>query len=373
MAEPTAARERKIVYSIQVLRGLAAFAVLLRHASKAAVGAGGHEAFGVGQAGVDVFFVISGVVIYLTSRHLSWDVFLRRRIARIVPLYWLVLLSAVASMLLPFGAFRTYGGFDPANTVLSFLFVPWRGGEGGIFPPIVAGWTLNFEMYFYAICTLVLAVAPRRLFLPLVSAVVVVGILLGIPLVWAGGEDVTFGPFILLLPISIEFVAGLWIAHLWSQGRRTSTSVNLALVVGAIVWFALTPIAHPYTVWRPLAWGVPAAAVVWAAMASEERVPFGRWRAGLMLGDSSYALYLTHTIVLAVGVVLLRKAHLVGLPIAVKLAAFSAVCLLAGVAVHLLIELPLVRAASRALGLTSKPADQVGLRSAELAPPDGRG
>ena len=73
------------VRSIQYLRGFAAFGVLIYHAAERAGGA-----FGLGAAGVDVFFVISGFIMWVVTckRSPSPQEFLLKRVQRIVPLYW---------------------------------------------------------------------------------------------------------------------------------------------------------------------------------------------------------------------------------------------------------------------------------------------
>jgi peptidoglycan/LPS O-acetylase OafA/YrhL len=47
----------------------------------------------VGAKGVDIFFIISGFVMVISSRSLitpndGWKIFLKKRLIRIVPLYW---------------------------------------------------------------------------------------------------------------------------------------------------------------------------------------------------------------------------------------------------------------------------------------------
>lgn len=82
---------------IQALRALAASAVLVAHTGGefeqhlSLPGLGPN--FGVGSAGVDLFFVISGFVMVYSSERLfgdraSFRTFLTRRAIRIVPLYW---------------------------------------------------------------------------------------------------------------------------------------------------------------------------------------------------------------------------------------------------------------------------------------------
>lgn len=369
-APAATAKERQIIYSLQILRGIAAFLVLMRHSAKFSVTKNSWDAFGMGQAGVDIFFVISGVVIYLTGRNLEWHVFFRRRIARIVPLYWLMTSAAVIVAVLPglLGAtgFTSHGGFSLYNAVMSYLFIPAPDENGDFYPQIVAGWTLNFEMYFYTLCALALLFAPRRLFPHVVTGLVLIGIGIGATLFWGHGAKAPVAPMVLLLPIALEFVAGLWIARIWLTGRRTSSLVNALLLAAAVAWLALSPVAAPYSVWRPLAWGVPAAMIIWAMMASEERFAFKHWRPALLLGDSSYALYLTHPMLLAFSAAVLRKLH-IALPMGIKFCFAIALCVAVGIIVHKLVELPLVKVASRLLGLSGRPVAHASLQSAEGA------
>ncbi|HEX2801677.1 MAG TPA: acyltransferase, partial [Phenylobacterium sp.] len=90
---PQGARPPGEVRSIQALRGLAALAVLVFHAADRAGGT-----FGVGASGVDVFFVISGFIMWVvTCRETPTPArFLARRAERIAPLYWLVTLGTAA-------------------------------------------------------------------------------------------------------------------------------------------------------------------------------------------------------------------------------------------------------------------------------------
>src|SRR5690348_7613306 len=85
--------------TIQALRAIAALLVVVYHAFemwdlRVTPGAGG-PAWSNGAAGVDIFFVISGFVMVVSSQRLlkrahAGLIFLRHRVVRIVPLYWLL-------------------------------------------------------------------------------------------------------------------------------------------------------------------------------------------------------------------------------------------------------------------------------------------
>src|SRR5437764_12240277 len=109
-----------LVY-IQILRFFAALAVVAFHALGLAPK--GFElpesavslALSYGGRGVDLFFVISGFIIFYTSRSatLSPAGFLRRRVERIVPLYFFVIFTFILLAVMLPAVFATPGWYTP--------------------------------------------------------------------------------------------------------------------------------------------------------------------------------------------------------------------------------------------------------------------
>ena len=344
-ATPQQLKRAPIIHGLQILRGIAALLVLARHSAKA-VSTTPSSAFEVGQAGVDVFFVISGVVIYLTARRQSWHLFFRRRIARIVPLYWLALILTIL------GDVARQMNQEPgwlANALLSFMFIPAYNPQGGIFPPLVVGWTLNFEMWFYVMCGAALLLgAGARLHIAL-TGMLLLAVMIG--LVFLSGNEWTPTPATVpLLPITLEFLAGLWLAKFWISGHRATPAQAAALVAASVLWLVLAPAAAPLTVSRPLNWGVPAVAITWAVMSMEEHLPFIRMKAALLLGNASYALYLVHPIVIGIEMLCIAR-FAPGLPAGVTLIVLLISAIVAGILTHLIVERRLLLMANRLLGL----------------------
>jgi exopolysaccharide production protein ExoZ len=148
--------------SIQVLRGVAAVMVVLFHVL----------GFQIGSAGVDIFFVISGFIMFHTNREVFGHagaaiLFLKRRILRVAPLYWLCT------------AFALWPKTELKTLAASVLFVPVRSGDGSIHTVLAPGWTLNFEMFFYIVFAAGL-VLPRKYGLPAIVATLSGLILLGL-------------------------------------------------------------------------------------------------------------------------------------------------------------------------------------------------
>jgi exopolysaccharide production protein ExoZ len=131
-------RAKTSILSIQYLRGIAAIAVLLFHASETY-----DLGFRIGAAGVDLFFIISGIVMWVTTsqKNISPSVFMRRRIIRIVPMYWVATLVTYACISLRPNFF--YGQHPSLMDLFtSLLFLP-PIKDGALHPIVLQGWTLS--------------------------------------------------------------------------------------------------------------------------------------------------------------------------------------------------------------------------------------
>ena len=113
---------------------------------------------------VDIFFVISGFIMWVTTvgRTLSPQEFLYRRLVRIVPLYWLVTAFTVLVMVVAPQAMQS-SRFDLAHVVASFAFWPALHPVTGHYAPVlIPGWTLNYEMFFYVVFAACLLLRPAH-------------------------------------------------------------------------------------------------------------------------------------------------------------------------------------------------------------------
>jgi len=153
-----------VILPIQYLRAFAAMSVVWLHAIEQMPGAGATFDLHFGASGVDVFFVISGFIMLATTRGRDTTAagFLVRRLLRVAPLYWLATLAMLAGSLLAPAAFHTLR-YSAATVVESLLFIPhWSlAFPGNAWPVLVPGWTLNYEMFFYVLFALSLALPAR--------------------------------------------------------------------------------------------------------------------------------------------------------------------------------------------------------------------
>jgi exopolysaccharide production protein ExoZ len=288
---------------VQGLRAAAALSVAFVHTANDAITAGRDpggwiEAISRSMpwaTGVDIFFVISGFVIVHASANLfaqpgGATLFLRRRLTRIVPLYWVLTTLFLAMEFLQRSAIHAETGGAP-YLVASYLFVPWPRPEGLMEPALGLGWTLNYEMFFYLVLTPFLLLPRTR---------AVAGSAVALCLLVAAGQIFGFeaaAPRFWANPIILEFVLGMGVALAVARGLTLPGWVRLGLVAVAVV--CLHEQAAAALVWRPMAFGVPGALLVIAAVSARRPEHIGAGVRGLVrLGDASYAMYLFHPFVM---------------------------------------------------------------------------
>lgn len=312
---------KRHIDDIQILRAVAAIAVLFFHLEREISGSR-PGAFGttfvdvawLGQVGVDIFFVISGFIMYFVHYQdfaklgMSGQFFLRRLI-RIVPSYWLLTTITVAGLVFLPELFNSRTP-DWAWITASYLFVPWQAPAGDISPPVGPGWTLNYEMYFYVIFALLLLV-PRRIALPVMTVFMTASAVLGVIL---QPQVPMLG--LMTSALLIEFLCGIWLAWAFVTGITLRGPVLVLLTLAAVAVFATGPMVYVdgdlATWWRLPFFGLPAATIVAtvllrAGLQDEVRQPGLLRRALMRLGDSSYALYLTHVFTLRICSVVLHR------------------------------------------------------------------
>jgi len=294
METPIAARQTPrprapaVLLSIQALRAAAALAVVAYHALQ-----WGDGGFDVGRAGVDVFFVISGFILWhvTAGADASPRAFLWRRLIRVAPLYWLTTLAVAA-------AAPIWPGFLPevrpgwAHLALSLAFIPHLDPRGLPFPTLPPGWTLDYEAVFYLIFAAALA-GPRGR-----RAVVVIGALAAVTAF--GFLDPEPFYFLGANPMLLQFAAGVGIGMLVERRRIPPRGWGWAMLLAAAGLWVWVETGRRFTeLWRPLLWGVPAVLTVAGALTLElgdegRPAPSVMARPIRVLGDASYAIYILH-------------------------------------------------------------------------------
>lgn len=286
-----------------------------------------------GSRGVDVFFVISGFIMYTAARDEPVVDFVWRRLIRIVPLYWAATLAtfAVRACLAPSANLNAEVAMQLAK---SLAFIPHYSptAPGFIWPYLVPGWTLNFEMFFYAIFAL--AIGLKRP-LAVTGGIISLLVVLGIAAHPSHAALKTYTD-----PIMLEFFAGVVIGALYQ--RFTFKGLDLLLPVGVLALLLFDLVTIP-ALRLPYAAGA-AIAILTGALALERRKVRLDSKILKLLGDASYSIYLSHTAALIFFFRLWYHIPLTGWPqfigvVTTGLALASA----GGVVIHLIVERPMLR------------------------------
>jgi len=288
-----------MIYSIQVLRFFAAFFVVLTHSMEAL-----DLPISIGGFGVDLFFVVSGFIIsYVTE--FSQSGFARKRIIRIVPLYWLFT-AFVAAIAFFAPSLLKSAEFDIAHIVASLFFVPLWTEQTEFHPILKLGWTLNCEVFFYVLFFVAMQISHR--YRELLAAVLIAAAVIGLTLAPLDPHNpLKFYANTILFEFIFGMVLSKFYRRLDFARFRAPPAVAVAcILVGVTVLVATSTFSTGID--KFLRWGLAASLTVYGALSLEELFQglSARSKALVALsGDLSYPMYLVHIYAIAVLVRLL--------------------------------------------------------------------
>lgn len=262
-----------VISTLQALRFIAALFVMLFHLGMSKSG----------YKGVDLFFVMSGFVIYYHYHaHTSDDNYVKKycinRLTKIYLLYWTSLV--ILHLLVPF----------PLNvtTLRSLLLIPHHHDYLGV------SWSLSYELYFYLLMGLILFCTPPQMHKPILYIIFLVTtaiILLDQTSFSIKGSVSSF-----LLGHNLwEFLLGVIAACLFDSGfpgGGKHPKLYFIVSLSALVVFSLVDMGY-FTPGNYIVYGVLAFLIIITAVTAEKQLPALPARKLInQLGNSSFAIYL---------------------------------------------------------------------------------
>jgi exopolysaccharide production protein ExoZ len=322
----------KELIGVQYLRGIAAMLVVLHHLY--------FNNTQLGPFGVKIFFVISGFVMWHTAgaADISAIVFWRRRIVRIVPLYW-IFLSILVAIELSAPQYLKSTVITPENVVKSFLFIPhYHVVQKFIAPLLIPGWSLNYEMFFYFIFGITLLVRSRALRAIMIGALLCVLVLLGLLL---NPEDAAAATY--TNPDLLLFLDGIILAMIYRTHNIDSVMLGLILICVGVLWHSI-PVFGDFGLFENFI-SLSPALIVAGTLALEPTLRRAPSFVLHTIGNASYSIYLSHLFFLRLFE--LGWRHFVAFGSSevseVMYVAFAFVFSIAGgIAVHYMIERPML-------------------------------
>ena len=336
--------------NVQSLRGIAAVMVVYYHAHGALIKRAAElnltssfwtQEQGItkfGALGVDIFFVISGFIIF----HSTWDKtlssrqFIMARTRRIYPLYWVASLFFIALTLLPGTSYQ----LGTQEIIFSLLLIP-AYFNGDVKPVLEVGWSLYYEMFFYLLFAALIWQTRKVILLQLTGLfcfLVIVGSVFHTDAaIWK----------VITNDRLLEFIAGGWAALVYrSRTAMPWNSYKRWAALFVIASFGLAFVAADG--WREdysalITRGPIALALFSLFLFDDKWKPLISGRLMSFLGDASYSIYLFHMFPLMIvsgiwkrGLAISPFHGLVTWGILITLG------VAAGIVAHVLIEKPLM-------------------------------
>lgn len=286
-------------FSLQILRGFAAWLVVFHHyvyifyiLNHKRPGIIGDYFWNFGAFGVDVFFVLSGFIMYasLQKRSQNGIQYFFNRVLRIMPLYWTYLIILLLLTIL-FNKEIFFSNYNFETLFKSILLIPHKNLNGsGYYPILYVGWTLTYEMFFYFILAFSIFLNKSKA-LSYCSVALII-----IPIVSYYFHLTLFGNNKFLL---WEFVSGIFIGYLINY-YKNKIEKNLIFFSWLIV--LLIPVFLFILGWSFYSKFLIASLIVLFFILNDNKNAQvnGFIKFLVKLGDYSFSTYLSHIIVIGV-------------------------------------------------------------------------
>lgn len=252
-----------------------------------------------GSIGVDLFFVISGFIIYFVTDNNKSGFnasisFIFKRVIRVIPPYFIMTM-----------VFVYFGGYSIDNLMNSLLFLPSTTSEAPFYgyPSLVVGWSLNYEIYFYLAAFIgILAFKNKKwLFVTLgiMTIIITPAIVKGNLLLSSTFNYGIKSAYLSMITnsIIIDFVFGVlcgWI----TKNVTFSSKIVVSLSIISIFFFTAVYFIGFRSEHGPILWGFASFMLVLSFVELEKKQLIYIPKTMTAIGDISFSIYLIHIPVL---------------------------------------------------------------------------
>jgi exopolysaccharide production protein ExoZ len=354
---------KKLQY-LQIARGIAALMVVLHHTTASAIFylkfTPLNNIFKAGWNGVDFFFVLSGFIIYYIH---SDDIghpdrtkkFIYKRFIRIYPIYWVIATVALALIVIANKHVSNIRSLEPIYLAKSFLLIA-QVKE----PFLGVAWSLCFELFFYFLFALGILLGSRFFFFILSGYF----ILLGCQVVFKELFNNSFYLSFLSSNFHLEFIFGILTSICYKRFlkndffiERGKLMVRMLLVLGIALFLVAWICSYNYelsfgkfSINSRLIYGLSSGIIIFSIAMINMRKENWVSNSFLLLGDSSYVLYLVHPLVLAIFFKIVSTIHRAGALYYYGICLFAFIAsIAAGLVVHVFLERKILKILNKRL------------------------
>ena len=306
------------------MRGVAAVAVVVFHYSGQATRyfTGFPFHFKLGEHGVQLFFGISGFVIFMTlEKTQRLRDFVVSRFSRLYPAYWTTLAILVAATLFTHETVWLTGLV--VNTTMLQSFV-------GIGDFDLVFWTLAVELVFYVIMGTLFALGLTRRIVPIAFAWLALAVVVALASPHLPAWIPIYTTRFLILPHAPFFIVGMMWYRIHTHGLARGPALVIFAAVATV--FVASGVALGF---------IAAGVCIVVGLAVLGALRFAVGRATVWLGAISYPLYLLHR---NLGYTLLFALNRRGVPSVPSVLIAMAFALSLATAVSVFVERPAMEA-----------------------------
>ncbi|MDR5020343.1 acyltransferase [Yersinia rochesterensis] len=298
--------------SIQVLRGVAALLVVLFHFRHFVNDVYplkdlGDRLFLFGEAGVDLFFVISGFIIVYSSKSREKNTFSEfaiKRLFRLYPIYFIVLTFYLIS-------YRDEV-FTISNIIKSYLLIPIDfNGKGPWFglSIIYTAWTLSYEAYFYIVFSIAIFINHKHRALVCAVAILLIMAMSQLHLYDAlfldpitakkDNQGVLYNLSFVSSPLIIDFILGMFLAYLYDYYDKKCGYHNIYnfIALSSMAIALIFMISSKTGSVGPTSWGWCSFLIVASMLVLTKNLNLTYPRFLISIGEMSYSIYINHVVV----------------------------------------------------------------------------
>lgn len=340
---------KKELFLLQVLRGIASTLVLLFHVNENMLVEFNviffRNIFKFGSSGVDLFFVLSGFIIAYTNKshiHIkkNWVSYIKKRIIRIYPIYWVVILFFLGIQLLLPEFYKTGFSFTLYNIFSTLFLFPNHFMVNGV------SWSLSYELFFYLMFISLFFFKKKAILWSFIAYTVCLFFFNFF--LFQGSSYLSVWEFI-FSPMNLEFIGGVIIGNIYGkisliQGKRLlSIGIILFVISASLVNAGIFIFGS--SIDRVIFFGWSSFLIVLGIVAIETKITIEKRKINklVLLGDASYSLYLIHLPILVAAFKIYKFFDAFAYLNVTLFACFvSILIVLSGIFFYIYIEKPLV-------------------------------
>lgn len=341
---------------LQIARGIAALIVVFHHITGSEQFYFGYSPFGgvftAGWNAVDFFFVLSGFIIYYVhGKNLGqkqvWKSYLLKRLIRIYPIYWLIAILTLVLIITGNNSVSKTSLVDissnPVYIFKSLFLFPQQ-----TLPFLTVAWSLCYEVFFYIVFGFAILGGRKLLWIASFSYLAIFAGRFAYPPAYGPHSPLHF----LGSSFHIEFIMGVLAAWYFKTRRHTGHGMQFwipGVLIFAGTWAGSLLLPHAlgkFSMYSRFFYGAASAYIILGIAAFKTGNKGGVQRFSLLLGDSSYTLYLIHPVMLGI---LFKAAARMGFHANESpwfnygvFALATTLCIMAGFLIHSWIEKPVL-------------------------------